>query len=149
MIFTGSKNGHAYYSTTNGTSWTDISAGLPSAAIKSFALNGSSLFAATDSDGIYKLAVLPLGTVSIDHTLTEVQVYPNPLPAGERLTIESNRTFGDAEVQLFDVEGRKILSATMSRLMALDLNTSTFSRGIYFLKIEGPEISFRQKILIH
>jgi photosystem II stability/assembly factor-like uncharacterized protein len=48
-IFAGTWGGGVYFSTNNGTNWTQVNNGLPNTTVLSLTVSGSNIFAGTDS----------------------------------------------------------------------------------------------------
>lgn len=53
-LYVGTWTGKVMYSNNNGSSWSDISSGLPAVKINSIHISGSNLYAGTDGFGVYK-----------------------------------------------------------------------------------------------
>ena len=61
-IFAGAPDGIAL-STDNGASWTSVSTGLPDTEIKSFAVVGTNIFAATSNSGVWRRPLSEMVTI--------------------------------------------------------------------------------------
>jgi len=65
-------------------------------------------------------------------------VYPNPVVAGQLLTIAMGQPTTDLQVRLFDVQGRLLQSNHLqlgSSQQSFTLEVSDLSSGIYFLQL--------------
>ncbi len=77
-----------------------------------------------------------------------IKIYPNP--AGETVTFEiSNITKEPIAVEMFDINGKKILSRSYNSGSTKEtLNTGNIAKGIYTIKIKsGNNIDFRKLVL--
>ena len=79
-----------------------------------------------------------------------LQLYPNPasdvLNANLTLTGSSNVT-----VEVVDLNGqviKEVLNATLSGTQQIAVNTSTFSQGMYFLRIASAEGVSTNKFMV-
>jgi len=74
-----------------------------------------------------------------------IEIYPNP--AHDELSIKiNNMESGLVSVSIFDSHGQKIIDKTFSN--KIDLNVSTFSGGVYYLKLQTGEFNEVRKIVI-
>ncbi len=77
--------GAVYVSKNYGSSWTDISNGLPNAAVWSLAISGANLFAGTNDSGIYRSSIDGAGWTAVNEGLTSKIV--------SAITVNGNRIF--------------------------------------------------------
>ena len=79
-----------------------------------------------------------------------VSVYPNP--ATSVVTVDLGQSVGSKQtlVEVLDMQGRKVYTSGMiTGVSTLQLNTSEYSKGIYFIRISrGTEKSFTKKLFI-
>ncbi len=76
----------------------------------------------------------------------DYNIYPNP--ASTKLTIKTSKSMGDVVINLFDINGRKVLSKETLLSQEVELNTSKLQRGLYILRIKGEHINANKKIII-
>ena len=85
----------------------------------------------------------------IDEQLTfeNLIIYPNP--AVSNLNIENDEFFGDLEISIFDITGKKI-SSRFPRVDAKKhaIDVSNLSQGVYFLGIKEEKLSYRKKFIV-
>ncbi|MCB0516033.1 MAG: S8 family serine peptidase [Chitinophagales bacterium] len=75
----------------------------------------------------------------------DVSLFPNP--SGGKLYITANNAWtGNANVQLFDIQGKILLNTTIAEQSTLDL--SAYEKGVYFVKITSNRFSTLQKIVL-
>jgi hypothetical protein len=71
-------------------------------------------------------------------------VYPNP--ATEQVTVAFNNS---SSVCITDVSGQVVVYTTTASTPTLDIDVSTFSKGLYFIIVKTKDSSIRKKLLIH
>ena len=77
----------------------------------------------------------------------DYRVYPNP--TNGRLTIKSGKSLGDVMINLFDINGRQVLSKKATLMGEVELNVSNLKSGLYILNIKGDFINTNEKIIIN
>jgi hypothetical protein len=78
-----------------------------------------------------------------DNTIEGLNFYPNPVTNGKLyITSKSN---DDKQIAIFDVLGKKVFQ---SQLTSKELNISSLSPGIYFIKIEEGDASTTRKLIV-
>jgi hypothetical protein len=76
-----------------------------------------------------------------------VEVYPNP--SSDLLNIRPVQAFEDAQIRLFDLQGRLVLQAKMNgALPAAQLNTANLNKGAYLLQVLVDGDNFTQRIVL-
>ena len=78
-----------------------------------------------------------------DYQLEGLKIYPNPVN-GDFVTIKSPIA-GDKFINLFDINGRKVLSTTLVGDM---LNISSFSAGFYMIEVTVGDSKKVSKLVI-
>ncbi len=81
-----------------------------------------------------------------DFNSKDFKIYPNP--AKTKLTIKPYKVIGDVVIDLFDINGRKVLSKSTILSQDVELNTSRLQSGMYILRIRGAYINTNDKIFI-
>ncbi len=71
-------------------------------------------------------------------------IYPNPTSTG-KLYIASKQNI-EKKVEIFDVLGKKVLSATT---INKEVNVSALSQGVYIIKIKENDASATRKLIIN
>ena len=77
----------------------------------------------------------------------DYRVYPNP--TNGRLTIKSGKSLGDVMINLFDINGRQVLTKKATLMGEVELNVSNLKSGLYILNIKGDFINTNEKIIIN
>jgi hypothetical protein len=80
------------------------------------------------------MGIKPLGITPNNLPESAITVYPNP--AGNLLNINFNvLNAATAQITMFDINGKSVLSAGTSTINGCSLNTSALSNGMYTLQI--------------
>jgi hypothetical protein len=153
----GLTNAGVYKSVNNGTNWIPINSGLPSnPSVVSLLISNDLLFAGTDFDGIFKI---PLSTVTTlsgmengiikDYSLE--QNYPNPFNPSTKISF-SVPASGFVSLKVFDVLGKEAYTIVNEVKSAgnytADFNASNLSSGIYFYKLESGNFSKTMRMIL-
>jgi para-nitrobenzyl esterase len=95
---------------------------------------------------LYNLVCTDVAAVNNISTTAEVSLFPNP--ASELVNIATSASI--AEIAIYDQTGRTVHAATAIGNRNYQVNTSTFAKGIYFVKMkfEGENIAPSVKRLI-
>lgn len=75
---------------------------------------------------------------------SKIKIYPNPIE--NELNIEALEDFENLKINLYDFNGKLILSKTIND-NSLKINTSNLNSGIYLISIENELGKFNQKII--
>ncbi|MEM9050642.1 MAG: T9SS type A sorting domain-containing protein [Bacteroidota bacterium] len=75
-------------------------------------------------------------------------VYPNPLNAGQILTIDGDIQAG-SQVQLFSIDGKLVHQEVAQRNGLLTLNTAKFEAGTYIVNMIANDNTSSQKVVIN
>jgi len=95
-------------------------------------------------DGEYSVVNVTKGTIGTEKTaLTEVSIYPNP--ATDVLNIVSNNTIN--RIRVLNSVGQ-IMFDNESNISILNINTSNYQSGIYFIQLETNNEMITEKITI-
>jgi hypothetical protein len=78
-----------------------------------------------------------------DNSIEGLTFYPNPVTNGKLyITSKSN---DDKQIAIFDVLGKKVFQILLT---SKELNISSLSPGIYFIKIEEGDASTTRKLIV-
>jgi hypothetical protein len=91
---------------------------------------------------------LPCETLSND-TFAEnnLKIYPNP--AKDIIFINGVDQIGNANLKVYDLNGRLLINKPLNLSQKQSLDISQFERGLYVLKIENTRINFSKKLIIN
>lgn len=77
-----------------------------------------------------------------------IKVFPNP--TNGILNISIAKYSGKLNIELFDINGRKVYQQKMDDFNAeKSINLNSLQSGIYLLKIDGEELSYTKKIILN
>lgn len=162
-IFAGSANNGFYISTNNGLNWTQRNEGLVNTSVNSLTIIGSTIFAATNGDGIWKRPLTEI--VGIKNISTEIpstfsleQNYPNPFnPETKiRFSIPLCHSCGGrnpyATLKVFDILGKEVATLVNQDLQPGTYETtfdaSNLTSGIYYYKLTAGNYSATKKMIL-
>lgn len=113
--------------------------------------NASSGSNNSSTDQVEDFTVPPAGpncTLSTNYFNNEelIRVYPNP--SNGMLNLRVNNYSGELTIEMFDLNGRKVLSNVEGNFsVEKSLNITSLQSGIYLLKLTGKDLSYTQKII--
>lgn len=101
----------------------------------------------TWQQGNYSLVPCSLITESVSENILEnyFSIYPNPVQ--DSFTIISNFEDLSPVIEIYNIVGDRIYSATIKRQLQL-VNCKIFSPGIYFVKINDQERQYCKKLIV-
>lgn len=74
-------------------------------------------------------------------------IYPNP-SRGD-INIQSTFDVGEANISIFDMNGRKVFDQKVEMSHKANINASGLNAGIYLIKVDGGGYSHTSKLVIH
>ena len=74
------------------------------------------------------------------------RIYPNP--SNGNINISSIVALGDANVSIYDVNGRQVFSQGISIQDTVNINAGSLTTGVYVLTISGDNFTHTAKIII-
>ncbi len=110
--------------------------------------NGSYSVEITVAGCVDTSACVPITTVGINENslANDFNIYPNPTTGV--FTIEAKEIIGLAEVKVMTLDGKLIYTTTLSSDNRLNIDGSTWSKGIYLIQIKDDFISRNRKLII-
>jgi hypothetical protein len=88
-----------------------------------------------------------LGAAAQDNkgeTIDGLNIYPNPVSTG-RIYITSKSSL-NKEIEIYDVLGKKILTATLTS--SKELNITSLTPGVYIIKIKEGDATATKKLIV-
>ena len=89
----------------------------------------------------------PLGVEDFGAVKDNFIIYPNP--SDGELNVQSRFDVGQANISVFDMNGRKVFSQQVEMHQAKNINVGSLNTGIYLIKIEGGGYSQTSKLVIN
>jgi hypothetical protein len=78
--------------------------------------------------------------------LAQLSVYPNPVGAGSRLTVELGEQYAQVQLVLTDLSGRKLAAFSYQNTRLAELTMPALPKGMLLLQIKAGKDSFTRKI---
>jgi general stress protein CsbA len=78
-----------------------------------------------------------------DNSIEGLNFYPNPVTNGKLYITSKNNE--DKQIAIFDVLGKRVFQTLLT---SRELNISSLSPGIYFIKIEEGDASATRKLIV-
>jgi len=79
-------------------------------------------------------------------TNDNVQVYPNP--STDKFTIALQMPAINISIEIYNSTGQKIKNITFNNISKLDINTSEFNKGIYYVRVISEATTSTAKVII-
>ena len=156
-LLAGTFGAGVLLSTDKGITWNEINTGLPDSIVRSLAICGSTLFAATDTSGLWRRPLAEIIT-SAQNTPAQIssqfilqQNYPNPFNPGTTLSFEiPSKAY--VVLKVYDVIGREVATIVSEEMRAgaysRRWNASGMSSGIYFYRLQAGSVSLTKKLIL-
>jgi len=155
-LFAGTAYGKVRRSTNYGTSWSDVSTGLPAFDVYALRVYGDYLLAATTGAGVWRRPLSQLVSVDEDRggfprEYALQQNYPNPfnptttigyqLPSRSRVTLK-----------VFDILGREVATLTDAieepGYKEVRFDAVGLASGVYFYRLQAGDFVQTRKLLL-
>ena len=110
-------------------------------------INGELYISDISSGNIYKLIDTSLSVA--ESSFSEITIYPNPATKLIRIDFSRIKSNQNISIEIFDMQGKKILNELRTSETVFDLNVSTLNTGLYLIKCStetGNE--FVQKLIL-
>ena len=92
------------------------------------------------------MIVKQLTTVEMDdYLIKNLNIYPNP--AHNVIHIDNNQILID-NVTMFDAQGRVVLQKENTNDYSVTLNTSSLTKGIYFVRVTGDGHVVTKRVVV-
>lgn len=130
-----------FYSKNSGQAWTKIDYGL---GLNKFGLRSAQFFAENPDGKIFMVqwlderiywtdASILTSTKPIEESLTDLNLFPNPVNRNENFSIRLDNSDGICKINIYDNMGRKEISETA--LNSVHNMKAPFKGGIYFIEV--------------
>ena len=111
------------------------------------------LFTVVDGEGgwtgthSFNVNFVDVGVSAQDLAQLEISVFPNPV--NEQLTVKTNSLFAtNGSMEVYNLQGQLIVAQKISGNVQETINTSNFTNGIYFLRIQDGTQSSITKFVV-
>ncbi|MCW1148014.1 T9SS type A sorting domain-containing protein [Flavobacterium sp. TH16-21] len=110
--------------------------------------NDNTVFAATYGRGIFSGAFTATTLSAEDNALVKgIKLYPNP--SNGVVTISVPNYSGNLDINVFDLNGRKVLSSSGDFSSEKAINLTGLQSGVYIVKLEGENLSYSEKVVLN
>lgn len=110
--------------------------------------NDNTVFAATYGRGIFSGLFTATTLSTEDNALSKgIKIYPNP--SNGILNIAVANYTGDLNIEIFDINGRKVLSNKGDFTSEKAMNLSGLQSGVYIVKLQGDNLTHSEKIILN
>ncbi|PHS10473.1 MAG: hypothetical protein COA88_01655 [Kordia sp.] len=137
-----------YYIDTSLSNWETFNNQLPNVIINELEINtaDSKLYAATYGRGVWRTPVYN-SSLSVEEELfnSTLKIYPNP--TSSVINISGSDGFG--EIRLFSINGKLIYYNKEANLSSTQIDVSSLSTGVYFVKINSSKGVTTKKVMIN
>lgn len=139
--------------TFNGTDWVQVGNNVTSVSAQNLnmakAPNGT-LFVTYLRDFDKKLYVkkFDTNTLSLEDNIVEnskVSIFPNPASINFTISLDN---ISIQNIEIFNLLGKQVLFKQVDNKSVIEIETSTFSKGMYLVKIHSKEKIFTRKLVI-
>ncbi len=139
-----------YYIDNTFSDWQPYSNLLPNVQINELDINNvtNSLYAGTYGRGLWASPLVE-GTAGVNEVISEnsVSIYPNP--ASSLVTIGLPKSL-NAEIRIFDVTGKLVIYQAQALVNNNhNVNISSLTSGVYFVRINSEEGTATKKLIIN
>ena len=112
--------------------------------VLSLALKGDTIFAGTQSAGVWKRSISEMTAGINENTINNnVSIYPNPTK--DNLTIETNLN-KEQRLEIINLIGQTVYTNIINNKKAT-VNTSAFAKGVYILKLSSDKETVVRKFV--
>ncbi|TVZ55339.1 putative secreted protein (Por secretion system target) [Lutibacter sp. Hel_I_33_5] len=137
-----------YYIDNTLSSWQNYSNLIPNVSINDLTINTaeSKLYAGTWGRGVWRIPLFGVTLSTEDSNLLDkkISAYPNPVSKSLNIVTDLNTK---AEIRLFSLDGKLVYFSKEKSLRNHKIDTSEFSSGIYFLRINSENQIITRKII--
>ncbi|MAN59599.1 MAG: hypothetical protein CMC08_07165 [Flavobacteriaceae bacterium] len=88
-----------------------------------------------------------LGTGDAGSLEEKLVIYPNP--SNGIINIDTRTALGDAQIAIYDLNGREVLTTQVELNNTASVNASNLSQGVYLMKIEAENYTHTAKLIIN
>jgi len=128
------------------TKWTPSSTGYYDIKMWASKINNNN--DADPYNDTISFTVLVVNSVGIDESeAVNFKLYPNPAQNNVTIDLPDNKM--NISIEVIDLQGRTVYNKTFIHSEDFEINTSNFSRGIYFLKITNDRSVSSKKFILN
>jgi hypothetical protein len=150
-VNTTNNYGGIYLSKDNGANWSLWNDGMSPGSynILGLAIHNGYIFAATGGNGVWRRKLSDLTGIAEIGDNSKISIFPNP--AHDWIILEPSKSLTEAaELQLYNILGKKVLSQTLNPLQEkYNVDVSGLAEGMYIIKVlEKGSTLFNGKLVV-
>lgn len=129
--------------------WTQSYNGMSNVKVMDLDLrNDNTVFAATYGRGIFSGLFTSTTLSADDNAIAKgIKIYPNP--SNGVLNIAVPNYTGDLNIEIFDINGRKVVSNKADFTSETTVNLTGLQSGVYIVKLQGDNLTHSEKIILN
>lgn len=89
-----------------------------------------------------------LSSAQMDVVLKTLRLYPNPVNGGNTLYVSLGSSISGT-IKIYSITGKLVYNKIVDNLKTSSINVSSFSNGVYLLKLETDLTSISKKVIIN
>ncbi|MFN7045362.1 MAG: PA domain-containing protein [Flavobacterium sp.] len=106
------------------------------------------VYAATYGRGLFSGLFTATTLSAEDNAIAKgIKIYPNP--SNGVLNIAVANYTGDLNIEVYDINGRKVLSNKADFTSETTMNLTGFQSGVYIVKLQGDNLTHSEKIILN
>lgn len=147
-LYVGMNYGVYYTDNDLGNTWTLFNNGLPNVRINELEINtaDNKIYAATYGRGLWRSNVYDETLNVNEFVVNDLAIYPNP--ANNKINLKWNKP-EDVSVRVYNTLGKLVFYGKKVNLYSgYTINTSTFSGGVYFVKLNSSIGEITKKLIL-
>jgi photosystem II stability/assembly factor-like uncharacterized protein len=147
-LYVGMNYG-VFYTDNTLTQWEPFNNGLPNVRINELEINtaDNKIYAATYGRGLWRSDVFDASLSVEDFEFNDLTLYPNP--AKNEINLKWNKT-EDVSIRIFDTQGKIMFYGKKVNLYnGFKVDVSSFSNGIYFVKLNSTNGEITKKLILN
>lgn len=147
-LYVGMNYGVYYTDNDLGNTWTAFNNGLPNTRINELEINSADnkIYAATYGRGLWRSSLYDETLNVTNFEFDDLSIYPNP--ANNEVNIKWNNS-EDVSIRIYNTLGKLVFYGKKVNLSnALKIDVSSFTSGMYFVKLNSTKGEITKKLIL-
>jgi photosystem II stability/assembly factor-like uncharacterized protein len=147
-LYVGMNYGIYYTDDELGEVWEPFNNGLPNVRVNELEINftENKLYAGTYGRGLWKSVLYDENLSTTELNIEELEIFPNPANQILNLKWKGNE---NPSIRIYNTSGRLVYYAKEVNLRNnFQIETSTYQRGLYFLKLSSSKGEITKKVIL-
>lgn len=86
---------------------------------------------------------------SVPTSVAQLELYPNPVQRGRRISVRGPYDHRSVTIEMFNVSGQLVQSSTREKDLRIELDSRHLTPGLYIVRITSPGRVSTGKVLVH